>query len=454
MSKEVYVVHCIDTEGPLYESLDETFKRIDRAVGVDLEPSRATLSKLQSGDHDFFDDDKKAVVKTAFSPLLLAYNDTWDKVDNMLFDMMSDKYRKDFADSDGNGWIYNWFILDHVGFEVNPRRRDMGYHNIYDHFRQMIGETDSHQDEVEWHFHPMSTHKEAHTCATSFINSPHLLQTLTRRVIDRHWFPTCFRAGFHAERPDSHWFLEQWLPYDFSNQAMQATKLDTMQRDLSSGRFGDWRRAPDDWSHYHPSHDDYQSEGHCNRVIFRCLNVGTRLRLITQQEVDKAFARADSGEPTIVAFTNHDFRDMRPDVETVHAMLEIAAKKYPDVKWKHSGAKQAAKKVLGHKSNNEEVTIDVNLENDNGIPRLVVKSSHDSFGPQPFLAIKTHDKRYVSDNFDLQAPNRCWTYTFDDQSIAMSVVESIGIAVTLRNGDCHVINMSPSGEISKRTIYN
>ena len=63
----------------------------------------------------------------------------------------------------------------------------------------------------------MSTYNEAHKCASSYVNSPELYQIITRRIIERNWFPVVNRAGFHCERPDSHLFLEQWIPFDLSN---------------------------------------------------------------------------------------------------------------------------------------------------------------------------------------------------------------------------------------------
>ena len=29
------------------------------------------------------------------------------------------------------------------------------------------------------------------------------------------------RAGFHCERPDSHLFMEQWIPFDLSNMSTE-----------------------------------------------------------------------------------------------------------------------------------------------------------------------------------------------------------------------------------------
>jgi hypothetical protein len=48
MARPVYVVHCVDTEGPLHESVEATFERLKAIFGIDLEPSVALLRQLQA----------------------------------------------------------------------------------------------------------------------------------------------------------------------------------------------------------------------------------------------------------------------------------------------------------------------------------------------------------------------------------------------------------------------
>lgn len=442
VDKRLHVVHCVDTEGPLHESIDATFERLNTILGTRLEASPGTLKKIQEGLLPL--DGKEDVARQIVAPAMLDYNEDWGKLDKMLDEILGEEFRMNHQDSAGNGWAFSWFVMDHVGYVSNPRRRDMGYLNIFDHYVRRLKGTDSRRDEIHWHYHSMSTHREAHVCATSLLRSPHVIEGLCRRVIDRKWFPSCFRAGFHTERPDNHWFLEQWIPFDFSNQAMKATALEKMQSDVAGGRFGDWRRAPSDWSHYHPSHDDYQTGGDCRRSIFRTLNVGTRLRLLDIDEVRKAFARADKGLPTILSFADHDWRDMRPDVKNMHAMVTRVAKEFPDVRWYHSGAQQAARDVLGHAAE-KPIQLEASLEVQNGVGRLKVQSNRDSFGPQPFLAIKTMDQHYLTDNLDFEVPRRSWTYTFDMHTVLPSSVEAIGVAVNAEDGSSCVVHVSPNG---------
>ena len=128
--KKVYVVHCIDTEGPLYESLEASFARLREIFGIELEASRENLRKIQHCELDL--NGKEELVADAFADKRISTLGDWTEVDKVLDVLMNDKFRKRIPDTNGNGWIFNWFCLDHVGFSgKNPRRRDAGYGNIY-----------------------------------------------------------------------------------------------------------------------------------------------------------------------------------------------------------------------------------------------------------------------------------------------------------------------------------
>ncbi len=427
MASTVYIVHCIDTEGPLYESLDATFERLKEIFHIELQPSVELLRRLQRGEVDL--GGLEEAVKRVVDPHLLAYNDTWDKVDAMLTDAMSTTFREKIKDSFGRGWIYNWFCVDHVDYEINPRRRDMGYHNIYDHYRGIIRDLDSPQDSVHLHYHPQPFRREAHRCATHWwAASNSLFQVLSRRVIDRQWFPVALRPGYHVIRPDSHWFLEQYMPFCYSNQGIALDKSDTSQFGLTSGRYGDWRRAPCTWEPYHPSHDDYQVPGDCRRWTARCLNVGTRYRLLTETDVRQAFTEAQSGRPVVLSVTNHDFRDMRPDIDATRELIQRVAADFPTVPYRFSEAVEAmrASLALPHQPPCE---LDIEIkEVSRNTHVLTVESKTPTFGPQPWLALKTESGSYHCDNFDIDIPFHRWQYVFDEDTFRMEVLNSIGVA--------------------------
>src|SRR5688572_28301867 len=62
------VVHCVDTEGPLYESATATFERIESIYGISLEPTPANLQAVQDGRLPGAAPDVAAAAAVTFSP--------------------------------------------------------------------------------------------------------------------------------------------------------------------------------------------------------------------------------------------------------------------------------------------------------------------------------------------------------------------------------------------------
>ena len=435
--KTVYIVHCTDTEGPLYESVEATFQRINDIFGIKLTPSRNTLTQIQKCELDLGGNEE--AVARVVDPRLITYNDTWDKIDSMLERIMSPKFRNAIPDSDGGGWVYNWFCVDHMGYTVNPRRKDIGYHNIFDHYTEILRETGDN-DGLQFHFHPTHPSGWSHKPTSFYFHDLKFYQVLARRILDRTWFPSVNRAGFQVERPDSHWLLEQWIPFDISNMACD--DVPDAQRDIGGGVCGDWRRAPNDWVVYNPDHDDYQVPGNCRRYIARCLNLGTRHGLLDEIEVRKAFDRARIEGATILAFADHDFRDIGENVVEFLEMLQTVTPDYPDVRFKYSEAREAFSQTIFGEHNVPETNIlQMKLESDSNSLRklLTIESSEPTFGSQPFLAVKTKAGDYHHDSLDFQEPFRKWTYLFHPNTFEWSDVESVGVASNDCKGFPHVV---------------
>lgn len=444
----VYFLHAIDTEGPLYESLEASFERLEELFQISHLPrTRETLRKLQAAEINL--DGREKEIQKLLRGHRINYMDDWSKVDAMLDRVMDPVFRNKRPDSGGHGWVYNWFCLDHVEFTVNPRRRTMGYHAIYDHYLSRLAETQDCPDEIQWHFHPMSTYREAHRCATSFVNSPHLHETLARRIIEREFFPSVYRAGFQVERPDSNLFLEQWLPFDISNTRIDPSKQWTDSIDLRNGRSGDWRRARSDWTPYHPHHDNYQLEGQCRRWIGRALNLMNRFANLEYFEIEKAFAQAAEGRPALVGMASHDFRDLMPEVEEVRDMIDRAKQKYPNVPYKFARATEAFQQTLGLSANSIpalELSMELDATPEDDVPNLTVRTvSGEVFGPQPFLAIETHGQRFIHDNFDFDIEDGTWFYAFHSDTLPLNDVHRIGIGANDAQGRSFVsvINVNP-----------
>ena len=425
------VVHCIDTEGPLDEDISATFDRMNALFGLNIAPSRKTLHALQNCQIDR--GGIEAEVAKVVAPELLKYNRDWSDVKAMLADALSDGFRRQMVDDFDGGWVYSWHCVDHLGFSENPRRKDIGYGNIFRFYRSILAETDSTRDEVNWHFHPLSITRKPLAAATSFAGSMDvLLYVLARRVIDDGWFPTTSRPGFHAVRPDKHAFMEQWIPFDYANQAI--VQSPQVQKDQQMGRFGDWSRAPITWQGYHPHHDDHQSQGEARRWIFRCLNLGTRLRLLKEGDTEAAFQEARQHGSAIVAFADHDYRDIRPNVAEMRRQLSALRAAYPDVKIRFNGAEAAAQAHIAV-TEPHRVAKPPTFQLDRDSERLHVRLIDGKiFGPQPFLAIKSKDGRYFHDNLDEVSKGNQWTYVMDDQTLPSSAIATVGVAAAGASG--------------------
>ena len=439
--KILYVVHCIDTEGPLNETIDATFERLESIFGIKLEANQKNLSRIQNKEIDL--SGKEDAAARCFSPALLRYNSNWKELEEMLDDLLSISFRRQDLDDYGNGWIFSWHCMDHIGCSDNPRHKDVGYGNVFRFYRSKLLKSDSFQDELNWHFHPLSLTRGSIHAATSYLNNYDvLLQVLCHRLLDENWFPVVNRPGFHSERPDSHAFLEQWIPFDYANQFCE--ELDG-QPDSQGGRFGDWLRAPKTWRGYHPSHDDYQSEGGCRRMIFRCLNIGTRFRSLTQDHVREAFVEAKENGSAILSFANHDFRDMRPDINQVRKMLRKVKQDFPDVNIRYAGAEEAAVSLMGYKGKSE-LKLNAFMDGNRVCVEVV---SGEIFGPQPFLAIKTKQGDYYHDNFDFVEPQKKWSYVLDEQTLPIAVIEKIGVGAAGRFGKSCVVDVDLNNEFKK-----
>jgi hypothetical protein len=440
----VHIVHCIDTEGPLYESLDAKFERLKDLFGIShLAPTQENLQLLKEGRIDL--KGREADVQKILSGHLTAYNETWHDIDAMLERVGPESFRRKIPDSFGGGWKFNWFCMDHINYEYNPRHRDIGYHNIYDYYHDFLKGGQGEGDGLYWHFHPMSSYRDAHRCATHYFRTTDIFQILARKVIERHWFPSAYRAGFQTERPDSHWFLEQWIPFDISNMALDDPSVYDASIDFRNGRSGDWRLAPADWSVYHPDHDNYQLPGKCRRVIGRALNVLNRIASIDQREMDKAFARAAKGLPTLVGIASHDWRDLGTEVDHVRELIVQSASRFPDVPFKYCDANQAFQDVLWPQGcDGPALSFDLNfIPPANGdVPSVeIVLTSGKVFGPQPFLALETRGRQFFHDNLDFSTTGDRWYYAFHDETVPFDDIARIGVAANDRYGNTCVRQM-------------
>ena len=105
VSKTLYIVHCVDTEGPLNETLDATFERLNKAFGLKIKPSQKKLIELQNKKVNL--NGLENSVADFLSPKLLRYNKNLKELEEMLAMALSKSLEQ----------LY-WMIMVKVGFIV------------------------------------------------------------------------------------------------------------------------------------------------------------------------------------------------------------------------------------------------------------------------------------------------------------------------------------------------
>ena len=97
--KDLYIVYCIDAEGPLYEPLDATFERVRQIFGVEMEVSHDKLIKLQQGNIQGVSGEKRDAIMKMIAPDRLAFNSDWSTLNKAIEKAMSSKVRNSLPDS-------------------------------------------------------------------------------------------------------------------------------------------------------------------------------------------------------------------------------------------------------------------------------------------------------------------------------------------------------------------
>ena len=183
-----------------------------------------------------------------------------------------------------------------------------------------------------------------------------------------------------------------------------------------------------------------------------------RLRELSLDDINEAFSQAEDSGAAVLAFTDHDFRNMAAEVDKIYAMILTVSKKWPHIKFKYCNALEASRAYL------KMTTIDeINLSlafsrlNDNVLEMNVTTDAY-IFGPQPFLAIKAKDGKYYYDNFDFTLTANHWKYTFDWQTFLPDQIEQIGVAAPGKQGQIEIathdvrINQSTTRKLNYNNV--
>jgi hypothetical protein len=443
---EVLVVHCVDTEGIFNEGLDATFSRINEKTGISVVPSEDNLELIRLGKHPQITTD--ASLLDLIDSRQISFIDNLDDHHDVLMDLMTG-HRNKLLDSFGKGYVWTWHTLDFVGFKTNPRKRIEGHHPVFDLFNRYIEEAKKVtevRDILQWHYHHPPFDGSGIKSGVDWFQRGNYSEILSRKILDRMWFPCSFRPGEHIERNAISFWLEQWFPFDYASRSIEKGRGNEQPDD--DGRRHDWRRAPTEWGAYRPDYRDYQVPGDMKRHVARILDTKARAYSIDEFEVEKAFEQASKASlPVILAVMNHDYRDMRPDHTHMTELLRSASEKYPEIPFRYCHGVEAMRRHLGLESM-PPIHLDVNVS-ENG-RQVDVMTDRNPFGPEPWFCFETNRSEAVHEPLYRIGENH-WRYQFQ---IPLADVKAVGLACNDDAGNTSVLKMElPSGKI-RRAEYN
>jgi SAM-dependent methyltransferase len=266
-------------------------------------------------------------------PELLA---DWDAVDTAMDKLFDERFRTRHRDPFGGHIRFGWFFLTWTGFTTNPRGRDFGYHRVRDHYLERRRDAmAAYGDEQCWHYHHPAASGVGNEWGLDWSVAREYEQILSRQVLDRDWFPSCFRAGGTILTPESSRWVDAWFPVDYSNRAPVVLP-----------DYVDWSTGIADWRLYHPAAEDFRREGSEHRRMARCLDLVTGLHRLDDADVEAAFVRAEGGEPAILSCFEHDYRDIAARLDAFAGQVESAAARHPAVPWRYAGPVEAVRGYL------------------------------------------------------------------------------------------------------------
>ena len=147
--------------------------------------------------------------------------------------------------------------------------------------------------------------------------------------------------------------------------------------------------------------------------------------------MEQAFQEVRENKRAILAFTNHDFRDMSLDIEETYQLIRtVQSENYRDIKIKYIKASDAIRFYKKTKSHN--IKLEADLDQNTGL--LSINSDKNTFGIQPFFTYLCKSNNYYHDNLQIIKPYRKWIYLFDRTNVEIHDLKKIALATNSNSG--------------------
>jgi hypothetical protein len=372
---------------------------------------------------------------------------TWALVDAATDKLFSEDFRARLPDPAGGQLRIGWFFLTWTGFTSNPRQRAFGYHAVRDHYLERWGDRIAALgDEQCWHYHHPPASGVGNEWGLDWTSGDEHERILSRQLLERGWWPVCFRAGGTILDPVASRWVDRWFPFDYSNRAP-----------LSLPGLVDWSTGVVDWTVYHPDPEDFRRPGAGRRRLARCLDLATNVHALDENDVEQAFVRAEGGAPAILAVFDHDYRDIAGRLDAFRELVHDVARRHPTVPWRYAAPVEAVRGLL-------ELSRPRRLELEAAAAGGVVHvwSSEPVHQSIPWLALRARDGDivHVEDGFlRLDETRWRWEPDRDWEEAALAVSTDAGAAATVRitprtgPGEVFLGRPTPSHPLRPRSIW-
>ena len=345
---------------------------------------------------------------------------TWEQVDAAMDKLFDDGFRRAFADPAGGHVRFGWFFLTWTGFTSNPRSRALGHHAVRDHYLERWGPR-LHElgDEQCWHYHHPPVSGVGNEWGLDWSSSDEHDRILSRQLLEREWWPVCFRAGGTIVSPASSRWVDSWFPFDYSNRAP-----------VDVPGLVDWSSGVAEWTLYHPDAEDFRRPGAGRRRMARCLDLRTGVHAVDEADVEEAFARAETGEPAILAVFDHDYRDIAGRLDGFRALVHEVAGRHPGVEWRYAAPVEAARAALAV-SQPRRLALEAAVSGG----RVHIWSTEPVFQSVPWLAVRSADGDVLHVEEGLLRVDETrwvWEPTFDWVDAGFAVSTDGGESATVR----------------------
>ncbi len=339
--------------------------------------------------------------------------------------VMAESYRDAHRDSLGNAIKFTWYMqtgsLYAAGTDSGPL---LPFELMEDYHGDSI---DRWGDEMAYHYHTWIWNDPNADGAFHWNQSPDFSYcmedfdcTMAHMLIDRGFYPSSFRSGWHYM--DNLWqrHLDDWIPYRFENDwpAYRTTTEEPV------GNIYDWRRAPSDWTPYHPDPNDYQSPGTLRGWDSRSESISSA----TTAVLTDAFYKALDGEPQLMTLFSHlKETDFPEQVDALHARLTDLHGSLPMVEFEYLTGREC---MLRWRDGSDVTppNLQVTSEDDASIRTVTLSYDEEIYQLQPFVARLGTDGSYSRLDCTHSGPNR-WQIQFepaDTLTIAVGATDWFG----------------------------